>query len=363
MPSLHFSISDCVSSTPILFPHSCFTVQSVSHICISSSRIGRLQQLLSTSDKGYPLVISCLKPNELKNRRPRFGNHWKEPEKQNQNDFFVQRSERQIELKSGRSDADSDFFDLREETGVEKLKDSDERIRQKKEINNKGNIRRQLMNRSKMLAKQVISSRSALSLGFISQLWVDTNSWLVVVIEVRPSLLSGESERFLLDDVSQVGDVVLVPDESVMENEMKMIGLETLVGYDVVTEGQRNMGKVRGYTFDINTGAIESLELDSFGISIIPSTLVSTYSLFVEDVVEVEPDMVVVHESAASRIQRLTKGLWDTHLMGNSINDPIKDSDIESTTELDQKRNRKPTKLRKKWIDALDGLELPMDFL
>ncbi|XP_047320479.1 uncharacterized protein LOC124924491 [Impatiens glandulifera] len=220
-----------------------------------------------------------------------------------------------------------------------------------------------IVNRSKMVAKQVISSRSALSLGFISQLWVDTNSWLVVVIEVRPSLLSGESERFLLDDVSQVGDVVLVPDESVMENEMKMIGLETLVGYDVVTEGQRNMGKVRGYTFDINTGAIESLELDSFGISIIPSTLVSTYSLFVEDVVEVEPDMVVVHESAASRIQRLTKGLWDTHLMGNSINDPIKDSDIESTTELDQKRNRKPTKLRKKWIDALDGLELPMDFL
>ena len=35
---------------------------------------------------------------------------------------------------------------------------------------------RQVMRRSKMLAKQVISIRSALSLGFVSQLWVDTAS-------------------------------------------------------------------------------------------------------------------------------------------------------------------------------------------
>lgn len=34
---------------------------------------------------------------------------------------------------------------------------------------------------------------------------------------------------------------------------------------------------------------------------------VSTYALFVEDVLEVLPDTVVVHEAAASRIQRLTK--------------------------------------------------------
>ncbi|KAJ9694201.1 hypothetical protein PVL29_009938 [Vitis rotundifolia] len=163
------------------------------------------------------------------------------------------------------------------------------------------------MRRSNMLAKQVISIRSALSLGFVSQLWVDTTSWMVLVIEVRPNLLSGELERFLLEDVSRVGDVVLVQDESVMDSEYKMLGLETLVGYNVVTPGRRNIGKVRGYTFNINSGAVESLELDSFGISLIPSSLVSTYALFVEDVLEVVSDTVVVHEVAASRIQRLTK--------------------------------------------------------
>ena len=36
--------------------------------------------------------------------------------------------------------------------------------------------RRQVMRRSNMLAKQVISIQSALSLGFVSQLWVDTSA-------------------------------------------------------------------------------------------------------------------------------------------------------------------------------------------
>ncbi|RDX77727.1 hypothetical protein CR513_42100, partial [Mucuna pruriens] len=62
---------------------------------------------------------------------------------------------------------------------------------------------KQVIRRSNLLAKQVISIRSALSLGFISQLWVDTTSWMVLFVEVRPNLLSGDSEKFLLEDISQ----------------------------------------------------------------------------------------------------------------------------------------------------------------
>ncbi|KAL4287137.1 hypothetical protein AHAS_Ahas19G0156100 [Arachis hypogaea] len=54
-------------------------------------------------------------------------------------------------------------------------------------------------------------------------------------------------------------------------------------------------------------GAVEELELDSFGLSIMPSSLVSTYSLLVEDVLEVVFDAVVVRKATASRIQRLAK--------------------------------------------------------
>uniref|UniRef100_A0ACD5WZP1 Uncharacterized protein n=1 Tax=Avena sativa TaxID=4498 RepID=A0ACD5WZP1_AVESA len=64
--------------------------------------------------------------------------------------------------------------------------------------------RRQMTRRSGLLAKQVISVSSARSLGFVSQLWVDPASWVVTLVEVRPSLLSGEAEKFLFEDIYQV---------------------------------------------------------------------------------------------------------------------------------------------------------------
>ncbi|KAJ7950131.1 PRC-barrel-like [Quillaja saponaria] len=226
---------------------------------------------------------------------------------------------------------------------------------------------RQVMRRTSFLAKQVISIQSALSLGFISQLWVDTNSWMVLLIEVRPNLLSGESERFLLEDVSKVGDVVLVQDESVIESEFQMVGLETLVGYKVVTPGRRNIGKVRGYTFNINSGAVEALELDSFGISIIPSSLVSTYALLVEDVLEVVSDAVVVHEAAASRIQRISKGLLGNQNVGTSIDELEEYSDFERPARSDHRRRSRRSfggqKPYPRDSDAQDDWEGPMDFL
>lgn len=231
----------------------------------------------------------------------------------------------------------------------------------------KGIVRRkkQLMKRSNLIAKQVISIQSAISLGFVSQLWVDINSWIVFLVEVRPNLLSGEGEKFLLEDVKQVGDFVLVEDESVMENEFKLIGLQTLVGYNVVTPHQRNIGKVRGYTFNINSGAVESLELDCLGISIIPSTLVSTYCLFVEDVVDVLSDTIVVQEAAVSRLQRLTKGFWDAQTMAYSTDEMQDYSNLRNTHAKPEYRRRKKSSakaLRKKMKEFADEWDLPMDF-
>lgn len=221
--------------------------------------------------------------------------------------------------------------------------------------------RKQMMRRSNAMAKQVISIRSALSLGFVSQLWVDTSSWVVVVVEVKPSLLSGDSERFLLKEITQVGDVILVQDETVMEDDLKLVGLETLVGYTVITPKRRSIGKVRGYTFNINSGMVESLELDSFGISLIPSSLVSTYALLVDDVVEVFTDTVVVRDAAVSRLQRLTKGFWDGQSAGNSNKEFQEQSDEEYAD--DSGRPRKSRKSRRNKRKSVDEWELPMDYL
>ncbi|KAH6769376.1 hypothetical protein C2S51_014712 [Perilla frutescens var. frutescens] len=221
--------------------------------------------------------------------------------------------------------------------------------------------RRQTMRRSNVMAKQVISIRSALSLGFVSQLWVDSSSWVVMVVEVKPNLLSGDSERFLLKEITQVGDVILVEDETVMEDDLKLIGLETLVGYTVITPRRQTIGKVRGYTFNINSGTVESLELDSFGISIIPSSLVSTYALFVDDVLEVFPDTVVVRDAAVSRLQRLTKGFWDGQSAGNSNKEMEEESDGDDNADYSG-RPRKSRKSRRNKRKSVDEWELPMDY-
>ncbi|WCJ27857.1 hypothetical protein M5689_009580 [Euphorbia peplus] len=242
-----------------------------------------------------------------------------------------------------------------------KKKSKDSVIEDSRKLIGKVGLRRgrQIIRRSHMFAKQVISIQSALTLGFVSQIWVDTASWRVLIVEVRPNLLSGESERFPLDSVEQVGDVVLVEDENVLDNELKMVGLETLVGYQVVTPSRQYIGKVRGYSFNINSGAVELLELDSFGISIIPSSLVSTYALPVDDVLEVLSDTVIVHEAAGSQIQRLTKGFWDPRNLRTSIDEMEEYSDSEIPNRLDD-RGKLGRKIRN--FDN-DDWELPMDYL
>ncbi|KAM7262951.1 hypothetical protein ACFE04_000634 [Oxalis oulophora] len=205
-----------------------------------------------------------------------------------------------------------------------------------------------LIKRSNLIAKQVISISSARTLGFVSQLWLDPNSWTVLHLEVRPNLLSGEPQRFHLHHLNQIGDVVLIDsDSSIFHHQFTTIpALHTLVGYNVVTPNQRNIGKVRGYTFNINSGAIVSLELDSFGVSIIPSTL---------DVLEVISDTVVVHEAAASHIHRLTKGLWGNE---TAVDEGGEYSDYETPVRYNGGR-RFPKKRRENNIEW----ELPMDYL
>ncbi|XP_031247471.1 uncharacterized protein LOC116105179 isoform X2 [Pistacia vera] len=268
------------------------------------------------------LFMCSFKPNTSKNGS------------QNQDMFGELEFKEKVGMNSSTVENGREIVELREEKKGQKSEDENSvglerpRLRRGK----------QLMRRSNMLAKQVISIQSAVSLGYVSQLWVDTTSWVVLVVEVRPNLLSGESERFLLEDVSQVGDVVLVEDETVTEKDFKMVGLDTLVGYRVVTPGKRNIGKV------------------------------STYALHVEDVLQVIADTIVVHEAAASHIQRLTKGIWDSQNPGTLTDELGEYADFERPGKFDDDRRTPRGFSRKKSHpkmreEAEDDWELPMDYL
>lgn len=168
---------------------------------------------------------------------------------------------------------------------------------------------RRTLKRSKTIAKQMISQSSAMALGFVSQLWVTGPPWVVLALEVKPSLLSGQVDEVFIDDVLQVGDVILVSDDSVLESELNVLDRETLVGYDLITEDGYYLGKVRDYSFNLQGGNISSLEFDSLGFSLLPANLISTYWLDIEDVMEVASDGLLVKRGAESRVKRLTKGI------------------------------------------------------
>ncbi|XP_058214775.1 uncharacterized protein LOC131326168 isoform X3 [Rhododendron vialii] len=374
---------DAVSSKTFLLPYS-ITVSPNSKFgsCSCISAIGRTLRISTPRNGGSQFTRACFGSNEADDNSAKSTNSMETSRNSIRTAFsgelgLKERGKQQIDLKRGKEKSKSenrvymgketkvdarineasissgvDFIErLKDEDLVRSEEGCDEKLEELERRNGDRNARRgrQLMKRSNMLAKQVISTQSALSLGFVSQLWVDTVS---------------------------VGDVVLIPDESVLENDFHMVGLETLVGYNVVTAGRRSFGKVRGYTFNLNSGAVESLELDSFGVSIIPSSLVSTYALLVEDVLEVVSDTVVVHEAAASRIQRLTKGFWGSQRLGKSTDefgdysDPEREPvqfDHGGSRLRDHGASRQKSftsrKFRPKMRESEEDLELPMDYL
>ncbi|KAL4371266.1 hypothetical protein AHAS_Ahas06G0148600 [Arachis hypogaea] len=84
--------------------------------------------------------------------------------------------------------------------------------------------------------------------------------------------------------------------------------------------------KVRRYTFSLNSGAVEELELDSFGLSIMPSSLVSTYSLLVEDVLKVVSDACCGSQSCSVAYTKAFKGTFISimklpYILGVNLND------------------------------------------
>ena len=122
-----------------------------------------------------------------------------------------------------------------------------------------------------------------------------------------------------------------------------------------------------GFTFNINSGVVESLELDSFGLTIVPASLVSTYCLFVEDVLDIVCDTIVVHEDAISRVQRLTQGMWGTQNMqgpGDQIGEYNRYGRRRARSVKRQNSQGKPMgrKLHRKTRDPEGEWELPMEY-
>ncbi|NJO42009.1 MAG: PRC-barrel domain containing protein [Cyanobacteria bacterium CRU_2_1] len=173
----------------------------------------------------------------------------------------------------------------------------------------------QLCQRSDLIGTQVITRDGGKRLGVISQLWVDVDRREVVAFGVRESMLSGVlsniQQTMLLSNVRQIGDVILVEDDTIFEDNFNSEAYSKLISSEVITETGDLLGKVRGYKFNTSDGKVESIVIASIGLPQIPDQLISTYELSMEEVVSSGPDRLIVFEGAEEKLNQLSVGLLE----------------------------------------------------
>lgn len=164
--------------------------------------------------------------------------------------------------------------------------------------------------RSDLIGTLVVTRNTGKKMGVISQLWVDIDQQKVIALSLRPNLLYGTPQPMLLDSICQIGDVILVEDEDVIE-DIDVESYSSLINCEVITETGELLGKVRGYKFDVDDGSVVSLIIASVGLPMVPDQVVSTYELPIDEIVSSGPDRLIVFEGSEDRMIQLSVGVLE----------------------------------------------------
>lgn len=170
----------------------------------------------------------------------------------------------------------------------------------------------QIIRRSDILNTQVITRDNGKRLGMVSQVWVDIDRREVVALSLRDNLIAfaGVPRYMYLNSVNQIGDVILVDNEDVIE-DIDIEAYNSLINCEVITETGELLGRVRNFKFNGETGNVSSLIIASLGLPQIPEQVLSTYELPIEEIVSSGPNRVIVFEGAEERVTQLTVGLLE----------------------------------------------------
>ncbi|MEO0804921.1 MAG: PRC-barrel domain-containing protein [Cyanobacteria bacterium J06643_4] len=169
--------------------------------------------------------------------------------------------------------------------------------------------------RSDIVGTQVITRNTGRRLGVISQMWVDMDRLEVLAIGIQENMLSkviaSNEKVMLLSDIRQMGDVILVDDDTVLDGDINISPFSPMVNSEVITESGEVLGRVRGFKFDVITGKLETLVVASVGFPQIPDQVVSTYELPVEEIVSTGPERIIVFEGSEEKLVQLSVGLLE----------------------------------------------------
>jgi len=176
--------------------------------------------------------------------------------------------------------------------------------------------------RSELMGTQVITTDTGKRLGVVGEVVVDIDRREVVALGLRDNpltrFLPGLPKWMPLESIKQVGDVILVDSLDSLSEGFSPERYGKVINCQVITESGQLLGRVLGFSFDIETGDLISLVMGAVGVPLLGEGVLSTWEIPVEEIVSSGTDRIIVYEGAEDKLNQLSSGLLEKLGVGGS---------------------------------------------
>tara|TARA_Y100001968_G_scaffold300562_1_gene312064 strand:+ start:3513 stop:4550 length:1038 start_codon:yes stop_codon:yes gene_type:complete len=176
--------------------------------------------------------------------------------------------------------------------------------------------------RSELMGTQVITRDTGRRLGLVGEVVVDIDRREVVALGLRDNpltrFLPGLPRWMPLDRIRQVGDVILVDSVDSLSEGFTPERFSRVINCQVITESGQQLGRVLGFSFDIETGELTTLVTGALGVPILGEGVLSTWEIPVEEIVSSGADRIIVYEGAEEKLKQLNSGFLEKLGVGGS---------------------------------------------
>ena len=176
--------------------------------------------------------------------------------------------------------------------------------------------------RSELMGTQVITRDTGRRLGLVGEVVVDIDRREVVALGLRDNpltrFLPGLPRWLPLDQIRQVGDVILVDTIDSLSENFVPERFNKVINCQVITESGAQLGRVLGFSFDIETGELLTLVMGALGVPLLGEGVLSTWEMPVDEIVSSGPDRIIVYEGAEEKLKQLNSGFLEKLGVGNS---------------------------------------------
>ena len=176
--------------------------------------------------------------------------------------------------------------------------------------------------RSELMGTQVITTDTGRRLGVVGEVVVDIDRREVIALGLRDNpltrFLPGLPRWMPLESIKQVGDVILVDSLDSLSDDFSPDRYGKVINCQVITESGQLLGRVLGFSFDIETGELISLVTGAIGVPLLGEGVLSTWEIAVDEIVSSGTDRIIVYEGAEDKLNQLSSGLLEKLGVGGS---------------------------------------------